>query len=42
MVRWLRFGALVALCALASGCDPCGGPLKFNTFPGACQYEQAK
>jgi hypothetical protein len=42
MARFLRFGALVALCALVGGCDPCGGSLKFNKFPGVCSYEQAK
>jgi hypothetical protein len=42
MASWLRFGALVALCALLGGCDPCGGPLKFSKFPGVCNYDQPK
>jgi hypothetical protein len=42
LAKYIRLGALLALCVLVSGCDPCGGPLKFNKFPGACNYDQAK
>jgi hypothetical protein len=37
-----RLGAILALCALVAGCDPCGGGIKFNKFPGACSYDQVK
>jgi hypothetical protein len=40
MARFLRLGALVALCAMVSACDPCGGMLKFSKFPGVCNYDQ--
>ncbi|WP_298425974.1 hypothetical protein [Rhodoblastus sp.] len=38
----IRLGAVLALCGLVAGCDPCGGPLKFSKFPGVCNYDQAK
>jgi hypothetical protein len=37
-----RLAAVLALCALIAGCDPCGGPLKFKEFPKSCDYQQAK
>ncbi len=38
-----RLGAALALCLLVSGCDPCGGPIKFNGFgPKACHDEAVK
>jgi hypothetical protein len=42
LAKCLRLGLLLALCALVSGCDPCGGPLKFNEFPKSCTYDQPK
>ena len=39
---YFRLGAILALCAFVAGCDPCGGPFKFNKFPGACSYDQTK
>jgi hypothetical protein len=42
LAKFIRFGALLALCALVSGCDPCGGPLKFSEFPKSCNYDQPK
>jgi len=42
LAKCFRFGALIALCALVSGCDPCGGPLKFSEFPKSCNYDQPK
>jgi hypothetical protein len=40
--KGIQLGAALALCVLVAGCDPCGGPLKFNKFPGVCNYDQAK
>jgi hypothetical protein len=42
VAKWIWLGAALALCAFVSGCDPCGGPIKFNKFPGVCNYDQAK
>ncbi|MGO8739209.1 hypothetical protein [Rhodoblastus sp.] len=42
MKTYFRLGAILALCAFVAGCDPCGGPFKFNKFPGACSYDQTK
>ncbi|WP_272884871.1 hypothetical protein [Candidatus Rhodoblastus alkanivorans] len=42
MTKVIRLGAVLALCALVAGCDPCGGWPKFSKFPGVCNYDQAK
>jgi hypothetical protein len=42
VAKWVWLGAALALCVLVSGCDPCGGPIKFNKIPGVCNYDQAK
>ena len=42
MTKWIAFCAALALCTLVAGCDPCGGPLRFNKFPGVCHYDEAK
>jgi hypothetical protein len=36
---WKRLAVVLGLCLLASGCDPCGGPLKFNGFGQKACYD---
>lgn len=42
MAKWIKTSAALALCLFVAGCDPCGNWPKFNKFPGACHYEEAK